>query len=103
MSKKVSQAEYLETAKAMASVIAKQAVKLSEIHKFIQNAPDFSPETLKSIREAMSQAAEVNSACKTLERLTLQRGNAFYDEAKERLNNGTLKIVRREEIDTAAE
>jgi len=91
----VSQEEYLATAKEAEVLVRKQGSLLLEVARLLGASQDFSPATLLQVRAVLDNCKEVQAQCKKVEEVTLKRGHAFYDEQKAKLNEGTLKLARR--------
>ncbi len=94
--KTVSQDEYLTTAKQAEALLRAQGSRLLEVARLLGVTTDFSPATLTALRDSLKFNKEVIAQCKLVEDITLKRGHAYYDEQKAKLNEGTLKLMKRE-------
>lgn len=99
----VSQEEYVAIARQAEALMRKQGSLMLEAARLLGVAQDFSPATLLQVRAVLDNCKEVQVQCKRVEEITLKRGHAFYDEQKAKLNEGTLKLARRNETELDSE
>lgn len=104
MSKKgpVSQSEYKNAAATTSEVCERSGAKLVEIARHLGNSPDFSPCTIENMRAVLNDIDTLRTALKGMVEVSVRRGCTHFDEQKERLLDGTLRLNRRS-TDMAAE
>ncbi len=103
MSKKsVSQDSYKLAASNTSDALARQAQRLADIARCLANGKDFSPCTIREMQAAMKDIKPLQEALKDMVTISVARGCTHYEEQKEALLDGTLRLNRRES-DMAAE
>lgn len=111
--KKVTKEQYKSESVVLAETIGCAGAKLTEIARFLNSSPDFSPATLSQVEDTLERMKAVVGALKQVSVLTRNRGLTSLEEEKERalahveekrrqLLEGTLRVNRRES-DMAAE
>ncbi len=102
----VSKDAYLSEVQAQAKAIRAQSERLAQIARYLDSAPDFSPETVRLITVALKEMGTAVTACKAASAISVARGNTCLNEElvcaarsiaakKVELANGTLRLNRR--------
>lgn len=86
-----------ETARASGQVGA----KLADIVRNLNASPDFSPCTIKLMQEALTDIEELQKRLKHMVALSVNRGCTHFEEEKQKLLEGTLKLNRRDVAEAA--
>lgn len=95
--------EYLSCAKDSSGFIQRQAERLTGVGKNLAISPDFSPTNIEAMKQALAEMKRTADHLKKMIDISVNRGCTHYDEQKEKLLEGTLRIDRRGESDLAAE
>jgi hypothetical protein len=103
MSKKsVTQESYKLAASNTSETVQRHAQRLADIARCLSVSKDFSPCTMTEMRAALSDIRSLQEALKDMVSISVARGCTHYEEQKEALLDGTLRLNRRES-DQAAE
>lgn len=95
--------EYLSHAKDSSSFIQKQGERLANVGRNLEVAPDFSPTNIEMMKVALAEMKRTSDHLKKMIDISINRGCTHYDEQKEKLLEGSLRLDRRSESDLAAE
>lgn len=99
----ISQGAYKVVAGTNAERIQDASERLADIARNLTVAADFSPCTIDAMRKALSDIPALQAALKGMVEVSVQRGCTHFDEQKEKLLEGNLRLNRRAELDQAAE
>lgn len=104
MSKKrpVTQSEYKVSAESTSELCGRASGKLSDIGRNLSRSADFSPCTIEAMRGMLSDLDTLRNALKVMVDLSVRRGCTHFDEQKDALMSGDLRLDRRS-TDMAAE
>jgi len=98
--KRLTQEEFLAEVKQVQAQLATQSAKLAELVRHVGAAPDFSPVVMKEAEALLATLEEqdTHKLVKRVHTLNKARGVSFYDEKKEELLAGELKLDRRSDM-----